>query len=284
MKCAWKSFVRLLPPYLRDQVDKMGESTLQELHLRVGLPPILITSRGMQRINTPSTLEDIQYVVNAASQYSPWSAETVANGYITVEGGHRVGLCGTVIVQSGSMIGFRRVTSACLRVARDFPGIAEKAKDLTGSVLILGRPGSGKTTLLRDLIRYRSRSEHGSIVVVDERCEIFPSFSGRMCFETGAHTDVLSGCSKRHGIELAIRTMGAGCVAVDEISSETDCDAIRNAAWCGVPILATAHASDVQDLMKRTVYKPLAQQRVFDSILVMQDNKTWKEAQMRLCT
>lgn len=284
MICAWESFLRLLPPPMRPVVDRQGKTVLQELRLRVGMRIVLVTMEGERQLDLIATIEDLRYVVNAASRYSPWAAESMSSGYVTAEGGHRIGLCGSAVLQNGNLTGFRSLTSLCVRVARDFPGIARNAEGLNGSILILGRPGSGKTTLLRDLVRNISNRGVGSVAVVDERCEVFPSVSGKPCFEPGRNTDILSGCSKRQGIEMAIRTMGAAWVAVDEISSEADCQAIYNAGWCGVPILATAHASDVSDLMQRPVYKPLVQQQLFRTVLVLQKDKSWKEERLRLCT
>lgn len=282
MKCTWQALLRLLPPKYREQVDKLGKDTLQELRLRSGRRPYLVTSNGDLELEPIVEKEELQYVVNAASRYSPWSSETLAKGFLTADGGHRIGVCGSAVVQSGSMTGYRSISSLCIRVARDYPGIAAATAGYSGSVLVIGPPGSGKTTLLRDMVRVRSRKKQGSVVVVDERGEIFPMFEGCTCFDLGARTDVLSGCGKKQGVELALRTMGPACIAVDEISGAEDCDAILNAGWCGVPILATAHASGINDLTSRPVYKPLVEKKLFDSVLVMRNDKSWEEK--RLCT
>ena len=284
MKCAWDSFLQLLPQDLRVTVDKLGRDSLQELRLRLGGLPILITSRGNRIIDRTVSAGDLQHIVNAASRYSPWAAETICEGYVTADGGHRIGLCGSVAIHSDCKRGYRSITSLCMRVARDFPGIARNAVDIYTNTLILGPPGSGKTTLLRDLVRQLSVRGMGSIVVVDERCEVFPMTAGNYSFERGMHTDVISGCGKKHGVELAIRTMGAAWVAVDEISSEEDCEAIYKAGWCGVPILATAHADGLEDFLKRPVYKPLVANKVFDRFLVLQKDKSWKEERLPVCT
>ena len=276
MICAWQALLNLLPPPMRQEVDRLGREKLQELRLRRDSGAELICSNGAIRLRERVTAETLQFVVNAACRYSPWTAATAADGYITAQGGHRVGLCGEVTVRNGTMADVRCVTSLCIRVARDFPGIG-KGTPLSGSLLILGRPGSGKTTLLRDIIRTRSDMGQGSVAVVDERGELFPYFQGKSCFSSGCRTDILSGCPKPQGIDLLLRTMGPATIALDEITAEADCKGLLQALWCGVDLIATAHAGSVREFMKRTIYKPLVESRVFSTVLVMQPDKTWRE-------
>lgn len=279
MKCAWKEFLAILPPWCRSDVDTLGRDTLQELRLRLELPPELIRSNGSVKLKRTVKQEDLSYTVNTASRYSPWSAATAAQGYITAPGGHRIGLCGQAVAQNGDMTGLRQVTSLCIRVARDFPGIAGKLQGISGSVLIIGSPGRGKTTLLRDLIRRRSDNGVGSIAVVDERGELFPSGTD---FVPGSRTDILTGCSKGQGIEMLLRSMGPATIAVDEITSEKDCEALIKAGWCGVSLLATAHASCKEDLYARPVYKSLVKSHLFDTLVTLQPDKSWKAERMEL--
>ena len=275
MRTAWQAFINVLPVWMREIVDKHGRETLQELRLRSGAPPELIRSNGNIVLRRPVTAEDLRFCINVASRYSPWTAESAANGYITIHGGHRIGICGVATSDKGVVSGIHSVTSLCLRVSRDFPGIAEKALSILGSVLIIGSPGTGKTTLLRDLIRQRSNQGHGSIAVVDERGEIFPYFQGEFCYFPGKQTDVLSGCSKAHGINSVLRSMNPVTIAVDEITAEEDCAALLHAGWCGVQLLATAHAGNRSDLFSRPIYRPILESRLFDMLLIMDTNKTW---------
>ena len=280
MICAWPEYLKLLPDWMREDVDRLGRDKLQELRLRIGQTPELVMNNGAVWLHRVVRPEDLSFIVNAASQYSPWSAATAGKGYITAPGGHRIGLCGDVTVENGEMKGSRVCSSLCLRVARDFPGIAVKAASIKGSVLILGRPGSGKTTLLRDLVRQRSEAGDGAVAVVDERGELFPVIRGNSCFSPGRRTDILSGCSKQTGIRTLLRTMGPICIAVDEITEKKDCDAMLEAGWCGVTLVATAHASDRRDLLNRPVYQSIASSRLFETVLVMQPDKTWKAERM----
>ena len=282
MRCAWQAYLNLLPIRMRYEVDKLGKDTLQELRLRLDLPPELITSEGSKWLNDPTTQDDLSFCINAASKYSPWSARSTSYGYITAAGGHRIGLCGEATIINGQMSGITRPTSLCLRVARDFDGISNGAENIKGSVLILGKPGSGKTTLLRDLIRQRSEQGSGSIAVVDERGELFPYAQNQSCFPIGKRTDILSGCPKQYGIELVLRNMSPTIIAVDEITAEADCDALIKAGWCGVTLLATAHAENLADLYTRTVYKPIIRSRLFQTVLILQPDKSWRMERVKL--
>ncbi len=275
MRCAWNAFIGLLPQWMRGEVDRLGKEHLQELRLRVDRPPELITTKGSITLNKAVEKDDLQFCVNTASRYSPWSAWTSQYGYITAPGGHRIGLCGHASVKDDKTTGITAVTSLCLRVARDFPGLADKAALIGGSVLIIGKPGSGKTTLLRDLIRSRSENQGRCIAVVDEKSEIFPTSNGSLCFPPGSRTDIITGCSKKQGIESVLRNMGPGTIAVDEITAEDDCKSLLEAGWCGVDLIATAHAGSKQDLFLRRIYRPILDAKLFDTLLILREDKSW---------
>jgi stage III sporulation protein AA len=265
---------------MRSEVDRLGKETLQELRLRLNSPSELLTPKGSQWINDITVMDDLLYCINAASRYSPWAARTSASGYITAPGGHRLGLCGDATVIDGEMRGITKPTSICLRVARDFCGIAKNAAKIHGSILILGKPGNGKTTLLRDLIRQKSEQGSGSVAVVDERGELFPHTNDEICFPTGRRTDILTGCPKPAGIESVLRNMSPSIIAVDEITAQEDCDALIQAGWCGVTLLATAHAESKKDLYSRPVYKPIINSGLFETLLILQPDKSWRMERM----
>lgn len=275
MICQWDAYLSILPGWMREDVDRLGRTGLTELRLRLGQPPKLIRKDKTLAIAGTVTRDDMLCVINSASRYSPWAADTMAKGFLTGPGGHRIGICGQVIRQNGQITGIREPSMLCIRAARDFPGLASALKDVKGSVLIIGPPGSGKTTLLRDLIRQKSALEQGSVAVVDERGELFPNIKNRWTYPMGPNTDVMTGCGKQEGIEMVLRTMGPRWIAVDEISSEEDCDALYKAGWCGVTMLATAHAENRRELLSRPIYRPLVSSKLFDKILCLDRDQTW---------
>ncbi len=267
MMCAWKELLAILPQWMRPEVDALGRDSLQELRLRLHAPPELVTAKGITDLNASTDREDLQFVINAASRYSPWAAETMAQGYLTAPGGHRIGICGDAVCHSGTVSTLRRITSLCIRVARDIPGAA-KGISVSGSLLIVGAPGWGKTTLLRDLARQISQTE--TVAVVDEREELFPEG-----FQRGKRMDVLSGSPKAEGISQLLRTMGPQWIALDEITAEEDARALLYGANCGVKLLATAHASSMEELRSRRVYRPILDANILDSILLLNRDKQW---------
>lgn len=273
MICAWNELLGILPGWLSTEVDRHGRQTLQELRLRLGQVPELCMGGRSLWLDRIVCREDLNFVVNTASRYSPWSAATISHGYITAIGGHRIGLCGECVIKNGTLDGMRKVSSLCIRVARDYAGISGAASKLTGSILVIGPPGSGKTTLLRDLLRRIAQAE--SVCVVDERGEIFPEGISR-----GRRLDVVTGCNKEEGIDILLRTMGPTYIAVDEVTSEQDCRALIRAGWCGVRLIATAHAASIEDLYHRPVYQSLVNTRLFDHVLVLNRNKVWKEERL----
>lgn len=269
MKCTQVQLSGILPPRIRGMIPRERWEDLLEIRLRSGIPPQLICLSGQVELSGPVTGEELLFCVNTASRYSPWSAASLSEGYLTAAGGHRIGLCG-----SWNGKGFGSISGLCIRVARDFPGISQGIP-LRESLLILGPPGSGKTTLLRDLIRRLSREGRGSVAVVDERCELFPMSNGVNSFDPGLNTDVLSGCSKSVGIPMVLRSMGPAWIALDEITAKSDCAALLQAGWCGVKLIATAHASGVSDLLSRPVYEPLVKTKLFQTAVVLRRDKTW---------
>lgn len=274
MTCRWDSLLKLLPPWLSREVDGPGKREGQELRLRINAAPELVTVS--ESVLLPGRVErkDIAYCINAASRYSPWASQTQRLGYLTAEGGHRIGLCGLAVCQNGQSAVMRQINSLCIRIARDHPGISDGVKN-QGSILVLGAPGWGKTTLLRDLARSRANRE--TVAVVDERGELFPEG-----FARGSRMDVLTGVGKGEGIDRVLRAMGPECIVLDEVTAEEDCCAMMNAAGCGVHLLCSAHAGSLEEFYTRPLYASLASRKIFDQCLVLRKDKGFVTE--RMCT
>ncbi len=269
MKVVHAQLQSILPIAMRSLLPSENIESLTEIRLRLSYPVQLIYLNRTVEIGRPVCLDDLNFCVNTASRYSPWNAVSMKEGYLTAPGGHRIGVCGET---AGD--GIRTLSSICIRVAKDLQGISNQLP-IRDSLLIIGPPGSGKTTLLRDYIRKISNTGKTPICVVDERSEIFPFSCGAPCFNPGRQTDVLSGCPKGRGINHVIRSMGPAWIAFDEITDSKDCDAMVQALWCGVKVIATAHASNVNDLLLRPVYQPIVESKVFSSVAVMHPDKSY---------
>lgn len=267
MTCAWNELLAVLPVWMRKDADRQKE-TLREIRLRINSPPRLVLADRKLDLERKASREDLNYTVNVVSKYSPWAAATAAQGYITASGGHRIGICGDAVIRNGEITGIGQVRSLCIRTARDFPGIASELKTINGSILILGAPGWGKTTLLRDLIRQISQKE--TVCVVDERKELFPSE-----LDSVRSVDVLTGCPKKTAIPILLRTMGPDSIAVDEITEPEDVQTLIQASNCGVRLLATAHAASSNDFRNRTVYRPLLENNIFHTLVILNRNNIY---------
>lgn len=265
----WKDFLKILPKHIASIVESYYDAAPQELRLRADRPPILVTAAGERILNGKVTTDDLNFCINAATKYSPWASATAPEGFVTAAGGHRIGICGEAVGQGSGFKGLRDYRSLCIRIAADHKEICGALPELKGNILIIGPPGSGKTTLLRDLLRQLSRKE--TVGVIDQRWEIFPAG-----FDPGLRTDILYGCSKEHAMDMLLRTMSPDTIAMDEITRESDCESLKKAAWCGVRLIATAHAANAVELRRRTVYTPLIQSGIFVHAVILQKDKSFR--------
>ena len=274
---------RLLPPLLRTELLRLPEERAgraEEIRLRAGRPPTLIF--GDEELDfapgykvTPSELQMVLEIATRASVHS--YADSIRAGFVTAEGGCRLGLCGTAVTEDFRISGLRRLSSVCIRIPHEKQGCADSIfPQLTAggfaSTLILSPPGGGKTTLLRELIR---RLSNGGMQtsLVDERSEVAGVFEGQPCFDLGVRTDVLTGSPKNEGIFLLLRAMSPRLIAFDEITAPTDVEAAEAAANCGVRLLATAHGESLKDLSRRPLYSRLLDRGIFQRAVIIENEK-----------
>lgn len=261
-----------------------------EIRLRAGSPIALICpgqcwflGEGSELHNLPQkgyiiTGADIADSVVSMCSHSVHShQQEMCNGFISLRGGHRAGICGTAVLAGGKITAIREITSVNLRIAREVPGSAAPLIDkifrhqLSG-VLLVGPPSSGKTTLLRDLARQLSCGKAGrlyKVAVVDERCEIGAVYEGVAQNYLGPSCDILSGYPKGEGILTAIRTLSPQVIVCDEIGAREEVDNILDGLHCGVKVVASAHANSIEELCHRTQVRRLLEHGAFERIVML---------------
>ena len=273
----------VLPPELRQQalaLPAQERERAEELRLRCGWPMAAVFPEGEVPLGGRKVVpQDLELLIEIASRASVHAVLTqLREGYLTIEGGHRLGLCGTAVLENGQMRNLRALSSVSIRIARQRPGAALPL--LSGlmeggrlcSTLIAAPPGMGKTTLLRDLVRCISDGEGTPplrVGLADERGEVAALYGGVPQLCVGRRTDVIEGCPKAQGAMLLLRAMNPQVLAMDEITAPEDVGALLTAAGCGAVLLATAHGEG-DELTRRPLYRTMLEERIFQRVVSIQ--------------
>lgn len=272
-------------------------NTVYELRIRINCPIFLKSSTGDYFISygkISKSYTDDFYKINKGDIASTIAALTsnsihayekeIEKAFLTIEGGHRVGLSGDCLYEKNEFKGFKNITSLNIRIARDFINCSNKIikyivknSNSIYNTLIAGIPLSGKTTCIRDLARNLSDGFSNpqfnacDISVIDERGEIAAIHNGVPQFYLGSRTDILSYCMKKEGFSISIRSLAPRIIISDELGSAEDFDIIQYALKSGVSIISTAHASCVEDLFKNIYIKNILISGFIERIIVLND-------------
>lgn len=276
--------------HIGQSISQMSDfERVHEIRMRTNRP-LGIVSFGKERFLTEKgnltdfpdmcrkvTSEDMEYSFRAVCDYSIHSYKReIAEGFVTLEGGNRVGICGTAVTENGKITTLKYISGLNFRIAGQAFGCAEEIcrrsfeKGIC-SVLIIGPPMSGKTTIIRDMCRVFG-SEY-RISVIDERGEIGAVYHGNPQNDIGKMTDVFDGYPKAEGIMTAVRVMSPDIVVCDEIGGEDDCNALLSSANTGVKIIASVHGGGLTEIKKRKFLTDVINNGIFDCYITLGSGK-----------
>lgn len=283
MNYIYEYFPFKIEEILRDEIGDNIEM-LQEIRIRVDKPIILEFDNAEKVVKYIITCEDIMNILQVICENSIYSYQNqIKEGFITLYGGHRVGLTGSCVIENGKIITINYINSLNFRIAKQIIGCADKVikyilniKDNTiKNTLIVSSPGAGKTTLLRDIVRQISNGSKTlefkglTVGVVDERNEISAMYKGVLQNDLGIKTDVLENVPKPIGLKMLIRSMSPKVIVADEIGSKEDVKMINYAITSGCKGIFTAHGDSFDDLYINPIMKEIVSMNIFEIIIFL---------------
>lgn len=286
VKIDTSEILNVLPLEIRKEFNSIKKNEeLQEIRIKVDKNLIFEANNCEIISKYKPSREDIKLIVQRMSNYSIYAfEEEIKQGFITIKGGHRVGICGRCIIENNRVKTIKDIASINIRICREIlgcstlvvPFIIKDGKIL--NTIIISPPRCGKTTILRDLVRLISDGREdikltgSKVCVVDERGEIAACFRGVPQLNVGMRTDVLDSCPKSEGIMMAIRSMAPEIIVCDEIGTYKDMESILAAMNCGVSLITSIHGSGTQDLYNRAVFKDLMENNVFERAIILSNS------------
>ena len=259
---------------IKENLNEEEFSILEEIRIRCSRPIVLKLRNSDKVLEYKITTQDILKIVEKITENSIYSYQKqICSGYITLKGGHRVGVSGNVVMDENKVININYIYSLNFRIARQILGVSEKiineiiSNGIITNSLIISPPGAGKTTILRDLIR--NISEIKTVGVVDERGEITAMYKNEPQNDIGLRVDILSNISKNIGMKMLVRSMAPDVICADEIGTKEDIEAIKYAITSGVKGIFTAHGDSIESIEKSPILKELLEFNIIEKIIVL---------------
>ena len=278
---------KILPKEISNIVKQyLQEDAVQEIRIKSGKPVILNLSYGEKVLDYRPTSEDLKFMMAKVSNYSLYAfEEEIKQGYITLKGGHRVGLAGECVISNGEVRTIKNISSLNIRICREIIGSSNKIMNLITNnnrvynTLIVSPPKCGKTTILRDIAKnisngmYKINLSGKKVTIVDERSEIAACYNGVPQMNVGIRTDILDNCLKKSGMIMAIRSLSPEVLICDEIGTKGDLEALNMAFNSGVNVIVTVHGYDIADVYGRAVFKDLIDNCILERIILLSNRK-----------
>lgn len=257
-----KNIISILPREWKDNLNPSDFDGITDIRITESSPIFLygrgeesvLKNKGLPCIPTGLHLAEI---IRSASENSLYSyLEDIKEGFITIKGGHRIGICGKAVYDDGFISNIKNINGINIRVARELSGVSsEIIKKITSgglvqSTVIISPPGGGKTTILRDIARILGNTPNMRPVLIDSRYELGAENRGTLALDVGKRTLTLSGYRKKDGFSHGVRNLSANVILCDEIAAE-DIPSLRFASTCGVTLIVTAHANSLQELKRK---------------------------------
>lgn len=287
-----QQILNVLAQSVRECITKenLDFAELQEIRMRID-KPLIIVYRNQERVlpsgeaeKYPVSKEDIRETMDYISHYSLYAYEQeLRQGFITIEGGHRVGVIGKVILEQNKVKNLQYISSINIRVAHEKIGCADRImKYITKNrevchTLIISPPRCGKTTLIRDIIRQISDGNDYvkgcTVGVVDERSELGGCYLGIAQNQLGIRTDILDCCPKAEGLIMLIRSMAPQVLAIDEIGTAEEVHAVEYAMQCGCKLIASVHGLDMEEASEKPILGDLIRKRRFERYIILGNSR-----------
>lgn len=261
------------PEVVRTELDMLLPGELREIRIRADRPTVFVTATRTASLPWSPGQHQLEALIEALSEHSLYArSDETGQGYLTLRGGHRMGLCGRAAKTDQQSV-LSDIGSVCIRIAGEWPGAADVlVARMQGhiSVLVIGAPGSGKTTMLRDLARQLATGRNArQVAIVDERSELAACVNGVPQLDVGESTDVLDGLSKPDALPWLVRAMSPQVIITDELGGDADASAVLDAMACGAAVCASVHGASLQDAASRPALAALMARRAFGLYAVL---------------
>ncbi len=268
------SLVQHLPPALTETLLIMGTKDMQEIRIAAEKNASVVKRGILMDSGVFVSHEELRKIINSMCRGSLYAMQqNLAKGYITLSGGHRVGVCGKCVCENGVVTHLTDISSICIRISRSIIGAADSVMEYIMyqnriyNTLLISPAGCGKTTMLRDIARQIGSSH--KVCIADERSEIAACRNGIPTHDVGRFTSVMDAVPKGDGIMMLLRTMSPDVIITDETGSESEEKAIGEIINCGVKIITTAHGYSDRDVLRRRYIRNIIEDGVFERIIVL---------------